>query len=111
MATFTADTFADGAAGGTPITAAKLNNLETAMSTVFTGGLGDTYMLGVGADGPSLQKVTHTTAGNISLTFASNWGVNTQGNAYHDNVGAAAGEEAVALFDANGNLTVTKINH
>jgi lysophospholipase L1-like esterase len=43
MASFTPDTFADGPAGNTPITAAKLNNLETAVSTVFTGGLLDTY--------------------------------------------------------------------
>lgn len=63
------------------------------------------------ADGPAILSATHTTGGNISLLFASNWGVNAQGNAYHDTAGAASGEEAAAAFDSNGNLAVTKINH
>ena len=61
------------------------------------------------AESVGINSVSNTATGNVVVNVASNWGVTSQGNAYHDPAGAVAGEEAVAFYDLNGNLVVSKI--
>ena len=58
-------------------------------------------------DSAQVTAVAHAT--NIAVTAASNWGINSQGNGYHDPSGAAAAEGAVFGFDTAGTLTLTLI--
>ena len=59
------------------------------------------------ADAVQVTAVTQAT--NIAVTLASNWGINVQGNGYHDPAGAPSGDGATLGFDAAGNLVLTKI--
>lgn len=58
-------------------------------------------------DSAQITAVAHAT--NIAVTVSSNWGINAQGNGYHDPNGAASAEGATIGFDTNGNLTLTRI--
>jgi hypothetical protein len=57
----------------------------------------------------AVQVTAVTQATNIAVTLASNWGINAQGNGYHDPAGAPSGDGATLGFDTAGNLVLTKI--
>jgi hypothetical protein len=58
--------------------------------------------------GTTIGETTVDGSGQPVVTFASVWGIDGSGNAYHDADGAVNGEAAILTVDADSNLIVNK---
>jgi hypothetical protein len=81
----------DGATGGTPVTAARLDHMEA----------------GIAAAAGSSSLTTGVVGSEVDVTVTSNWGIDPSGNAYYDPSGVAPADAAIATLGADGTIVLT----
>jgi hypothetical protein len=131
--TFTPKTWFDGAGGGTPITAAELNRVETGIESMddrvtalegSTGGgtithnsqTGTTYTAVLGDAGVVVERTnaaanTHTVPPNSSVAFPTgSWHIVRQGGAGQTTIAPGSGVQFVTRFNPTPGTTTVKLS-